>query len=81
MQSGAAVTRRSPVQIRPAPPFLWGSNTAARFGYRVVARSLRSLANVIGQWLMGHAIGIAKHYLANNIKREYSNFEHAVRLS
>ena len=36
MQSGAAVTRRSPVQIRPAPPFLWGINTECQDGYRVL---------------------------------------------
>ena len=29
----------------------------------------------------GYDIGIAKHYLADNIKQEYSKFEKAVRLS
>lgn len=29
---------------------------------------------------MGHDIGIAKHYLADNIKQEYTKFEHAVKL-
>ena len=33
------------------------------------------------EWLMGHDIGIAKHYLADNIKQEYSRFEQAVRLA
>ena len=28
---------------------------------------------------MGHDIGIAKHYLADNIKLEYTNFEQAVK--
>ena len=31
-----------------------------------------SLANVIVEWLMGHDIGIAKYYLDDNIKQEYS---------
>ncbi len=35
---------------------------------------------VIVEWLMGHDIGIAKHYLADNIKQEYSKFESAVRI-
>ncbi len=30
---------------------------------------------VIVEWLMGHDIGIAKHYIADNIKREYARFE------
>jgi len=37
--------------------------------------------HVIVGWLMGHDIGIAKHYLADNIKQEYSKFEKAVRLT
>jgi|GEM_PF-946499 len=36
---------------------------------------------VIVEWLMGHDIGIAKHYLADNIKQEYSKFERAVTFS
>lgn len=36
---------------------------------------------VIVEWLMGHDIGIAKHYLADNIKQEYSKFEQTVKLS
>ena len=36
--------------------------------------------HVIVEWLMGHDIGIAKHYLADNIKHEYRKFEEAVRL-
>jgi len=35
---------------------------------------------VIVEWLMGHDIGIAKHYLADNIKQEYCKFEKTVRL-
>ena len=35
---------------------------------------------VIVEWLMGHDIGIARHYLADNIKQEYSKFEQNVRL-
>ena len=34
---------------------------------------------MIVEWLMGHDIGIAKHYLADNIKHEYYKFEQAVR--
>jgi hypothetical protein len=34
--------------------------------------------SVIVEWLMGHDIGIAKHYLADNIKQEYSKFEQAI---
>ncbi len=36
---------------------------------------------VIVEWLMGHDIGIAKQYLADNIKQEYSKFEQTVKLS
>ncbi len=36
---------------------------------------------VIVEWLMGHDIGIAKHYLADNIKQEYSKFEQTVTFS
>lgn len=32
------------------------------------------------EWLMGHDIGIAKHYLADNIKQEYAKFEQTIRL-
>jgi hypothetical protein len=35
---------------------------------------------VVVEWLMGHDIGIAKHYLADNIKQEYSKFERAKAL-
>jgi hypothetical protein len=34
----------------------------------------------IVEWLMGHDIGIKAHYLADNIKEEYSKFERAFRL-
>ncbi|MGH9909756.1 MAG: hypothetical protein ACRD32_03870 [Nitrososphaerales archaeon] len=37
--------------------------------------------SVIVEWLMGHDIGIAKHYLADNIKQEYAKFERTIRLS
>jgi len=37
--------------------------------------------HVIVEWLMGHDIDIAKHYLVDNIKQEYSKFEQAVRLT
>ena len=30
---------------------------------------------VIVEWLMVHDIGIAKHYLADNIKQEYVKFK------
>ena len=30
---------------------------------------------------MGHDIGIAKHYLADNIKQEYTKFEQVIRLA
>ena len=36
---------------------------------------------VLVEWLMGHDIGIAKHYLADNIKQEYSKFERAIILT
>jgi integrase len=35
---------------------------------------------VIVEWFMGHDIGIAKHYLADNIKQEYTKFERTVQL-
>ena len=35
---------------------------------------------VIVEWLMGHDIGIAKHYLADSIKQEYAKFEQTFRL-
>jgi len=36
--------------------------------------------SVIVEWLTGHDIGIAKHYLADNIKQEYGKFERTIRL-
>ena len=36
---------------------------------------------VLVEWLMGHDIGIAKHYLADNIKQEYSKFEKTIKLA
>ena len=35
---------------------------------------------MIVEWLMGHDIGIAKHYLADNVKQEYTKFEKATTL-
>jgi len=35
---------------------------------------------IIVEWLMGYDIGIAKYYVAANIKQEYSELEQAVRL-
>ena len=35
---------------------------------------------VIVEWFMGHDIGIAKHYLADNIKQEYAKFESRISL-
>lgn len=35
---------------------------------------------VIVEWFMGYDIGIAKHYLADNIRQEYSKFEQSVTL-
>lgn len=35
---------------------------------------------VIVEWLMGHDIGIAKHYLADNVKEEYLKFEYNFKL-
>ena len=36
------------------------------------------ISPVIVEWLMGHGIGIAKHYLVDNIKQEYAKFEQAI---
>jgi len=36
--------------------------------------------HVIVEWLMGHDIGIARHYLADNIKQEYEKFENVIKL-
>ncbi len=30
---------------------------------------------LIVEWLMGHDIGISKHYLADDIRSEYTEFE------
>ena len=43
-------------------------------------QSLPSVANVIVEWLMGHDIGIANHYLAHIIKQEYFKFD-SIRIS
>ena len=36
--------------------------------------------HLIVEWFMGHDIGIAEHYLANDVKWEYTKFEKTVRV-
>jgi len=36
--------------------------------------------HVIVEWVIGRDIGIAKHYLADTMKQEYSKFENSISI-